>query len=383
MTRVNQEIPLWKVSSFLRGIAIMAMVLNHSAFFGVMQYRINHMQVTQIYHAPFGIPWEIIMPGWIILQELTRFCVPLFLVLIGQYVANFGGTWKIIWKQLTKFIYAYIFWSFIGWAYSLFLDPPVWNPFMFLLKVLKGCGQPGYYFFPLIIQYYLLSQWIVPKVKQNPKFALILSALIQLSWLGVDYFALAVRGGIIAFPFFPQVLPDYLFPRFLFFYILGIWIGAFPDRFKDMINKKGFLLFFLLIMSMVLLISEHGVIYHFIRKPGAKIQLWKVFTAMTDWKLTTSIWSLFVILFLFRLGQFNFLSWKWSQNLSASTFAIYILNGPILQPITKILNSLTIASQYQWIVFLLFSGLSILLPLLLIYLSKKWIPWVRFVLGYS
>ncbi|MBI9099304.1 MAG: acyltransferase family protein [Spirochaetaceae bacterium] len=168
----KKELPLWKVTGQLRGIAILAMVINHAAFFGVLQYRFNHAQISKTYIAPFGIPWESVMPGWIILQELTRFVVPLFILLTGHYVSNFSRKGNSIWEQIKKILFPFLFWSCVGWFYSYVLYSSGWDVKTFLINILYGSTQPGYFFIPLILQYYLISQWIVPWVKKGRDFFL-------------------------------------------------------------------------------------------------------------------------------------------------------------------------------------------------------------------
>ena len=142
-TNEQKVVPIWKVFLHLRGIAILAVIINHAAFFGVTEYRFLNSQVTS-FAAPFNIPFNMITPGWIIIQELTRFSVPLFLVLAGHYIACFCKSFKSIIKQAEKFIIPFIVWSFIGWLYSFAFSPPGWTVKSFLFRVLHGESQPGY-----------------------------------------------------------------------------------------------------------------------------------------------------------------------------------------------------------------------------------------------
>jgi probable poly-beta-1,6-N-acetyl-D-glucosamine export protein len=358
------------------------MVIAHAAFFGVMVYRFNHMQVNTDYEAPFGIPWACVMPGWIILGELARFSVPLFIVLSGHFIKNLNGKWITIWKQGEIILYPFLFWSLIGWLYSFLFSPPGWDIGTFISKLFSGDAQPGYYFIPLIIQYYVLSRWLVPWVKIKPKSALIISLIIQLASIGLFYFSLAIKGKVITFPIELPLIPSSLFPRYLFFFVFGIWMGVYPDRFKSIINGRGPLLFILSLLSAIFLIGEHGVLYYFIRKPGSEIELWRVFTAMGMWKITTNIWAFFIILFLIRLGQFNFFSWKWLAQLGMWSYIIYILNGPCLQPIVKLLNTWSISPQYHFLIFLALTAITILFPILIVYAVQRWIPRARYITRY-
>ncbi|MBI9099305.1 MAG: acyltransferase family protein [Spirochaetaceae bacterium] len=222
-----------------------------------------------------------------------------------------------------------------------------------------------------------------PVGKKRPRFLLILSLIIQLSWLGFNYFATAVRGGIFSFPFSINTLPDVLFPRFFFFYVFGIWMGAFPDRIKSFIKDRTLILLIISLMSALLLITEHGVLYYMISSPVNEIELWRIFKAMSEWKITTAISSLSFILLLFRLGQINMLNWKWLKILGGSTYIIYILNGPCLQPIIKLLNHWTINPVFHGLIFIFLTISGIFLPLIIINITKRRLPKVRLIIGYN
>lgn len=379
----RKEIALWRVTAQLRGIAILGVVINHAAAFGITVYRFNHMQVDAGYEALNGIPWASVMPGWIVLQELTRFPVPLFIILAGHYIKNLNGKWLTIWKQAENLLYPFLFWSFIGWLYSYLFSPPGWDVLTFLHRLINGAAQPGYFFIPLIIQYYILSRWFVPWVKEKPKFALFITLFIQLGWIGFNYLAVAIKGKVIPLPIELPVLPEFMFPRFLFFFIFGIWMGVYPDRFKTLLKGKGTLLFVVTILSAVFLIAEHGVLYYFIRKPEAGVELWRVFLAMAQWKVSSNIFSFFFILFLIKLGQYNLFSWKWLTKLGGWTYVIYILNGPLHIPLMNLLKNWSISQEYHFLIFFALSIITVFVPILILQVVQRWAPWARYIIAYK
>ena len=107
------ETPLWQVSGSLRGVAILCVVVSHAAFYGVMRPRLWSGEAAVV-AAPFGIPWQTVMPFWVVVGELTRVGVPLFLVISGQFIASFPQTRRTILKLIDKLVWPFLFWSLFG-----------------------------------------------------------------------------------------------------------------------------------------------------------------------------------------------------------------------------------------------------------------------------
>ncbi len=374
-------VPVWKVFLELRGVAILAVVINHAAFFGITQYRFAHGTIQSV-KAPFGYPWEMVMPFWIIIQEITRFAVPLFIVFAGHYLACFTNSWKGTLRQFKKFILPFAFWSFIGLLYIYYFFNTSLNFRQFFLITLMGGAQPGYSFIVLILQYYVLGRLLSKLVKCRPLISVIIAAISTLLYVGTNYFVWMSRVGVFNVGIELRTLPESIFPRFLFFFVLGLWIGHYPEKFKTLIHKNACLIYFLAGISAVMLICEHGIIFYAIRQVSPEMEFWKLMKALEPWKITTNIWSFLSILVLIRLGQFQLLSCSYLKKLGKIAYQLYILNGPCLLPLSIVLGFVSVSPAFDWINFICLTFLTVLIPVLLIKLIIKWAPILKWLIGY-
>ena len=194
---------------------------------------------------------------------------------------------------------------------------------------------------------------------------------------------MAGRAEIIHLNANPSLLEESIFPRFLFFFVLGIWIGYYPDKLKAILQKRAVILYILTLISVVLVIIEHGLIFHLIMKESPEIELWKVFKAMAQWKISTNVSSVFIILTLIRLGQRNFLSFSFLKKIGTYAYEIFILNGPCLVPLAYLLGLFSIAVGYEWISFIILSLLTIFIPLSLMNIATRYFPRARILFDYK
>lgn len=380
MSDTCKTLNLWKTSSSVRGVAILGVVICHSAFFGVLWYRAILNQLGQPF-APSGLPLAMAMPGWTMLQEVTRVPVPLFVLVCGQFSTFMPRTWSATWMQVRKILMPYAFWSLAGWALSWSGDATGWSVSVFLRKFLLGETQAGYYFIPIIIQYYFLIRWAVPWVKKSPRASIIVAAVLQFGWIGFNYLAYAIRGGLIPFPVQPDTLPEVPFPRFALFFVLGIWIGAYPDRMKSLLSRIGGALPWLVLLFGAAIFVEHGFILHSTLKSSPDLVTWKILTAMEQWKLSTTLFCLAVAFLLYRHGQSRILSAKWLTSLSSWTMVIFILNGPLMSAALWLLKPLAVAPAYHSLVFVSLLCISVGVPVALGSLIRKSLPWARIIVG--
>jgi membrane-bound acyltransferase YfiQ involved in biofilm formation len=372
--------PLWQVSGSLRGLAILCVVVSHAAFYGVMRPRLWRGEVV-IYTAMFRIPWQSVMPAWVISQELIRMGVPLFLVISGQFVASFPQTWRSILKFVEKLIWPFLFWSLFGWAYDWLVFPPGWNVLEFLQRLPLGDAQVGYFYIPLIIQFYLLAGPTVRWVKRSPAAALLVSAVIQLAYLGVNYLGAASSRGLIDLRMPIAALPECLFPRFAFFFVLGIWIGSFPSRANELMKRHLLLFGGAALVTAILMIAEHGLIFHLITGSSVSTSLTDVWLALAPWKISTSLWAASSVLFLYCLGKRGLFGAKWLQKIGSSAFVIYLLNGAVVLPMAHVLSKITAESRFHWATFVVLGAWSALAPLGIASVIRKRLRFARFVLG--
>lgn len=379
--RTRRRPSLWKAVGQLRAIAILSVVVNHAAYSGAMAPLFKSGRFLS--WKPIGsLAWEMVVPFWVILQEITPFAVPLFLFLSGHYSSRFTRDWKATWSLVKKALWPLLFWSIVGWLYSSVLTPPPWSVREFLFRLISGDAQVGYYFIPLIIQYYVLAIWIVPWMRRCPKIVLAVSVLIQLSWIGLDYLGTISMSDLLSHSLPFESLPRWLFPRFLFFYSFGVWAGLHSKRLLDWLSKRGGIVLGAAFVAAVLVLVEHGFIYGAIRSQSPNVRLWEVRLALSQWKISTNIWSLLACLVLVWLTAIVGAESRRLTKLGGNAHVVYYLHWACVAPIVHASVGFSLPYGLQWLVFAALSALMVALPLILLAIARRSAPWARHVLGY-
>lgn len=204
-------------SQILKGLAILAVVVLH--IFSTMP---SSWYFVPGYHQL-----------WIIIDQISRFCVPMFVALSGfAFMKKYGeGVFsfsEFFQKRILKLLPLYILWSVLYYV-ILPLDPAwnTWNPLTLFQQLIFGRAYYHLYFVPLIFQLYLLFPVLRLWVKKHWQSAIVISMGVQITlyW----YYSLAAAGKIIP----PVLLNDQR--EYLFF---ASWIGYFVLGMVLAIPKK-------------------------------------------------------------------------------------------------------------------------------------------------
>ena len=180
----------------------------------------------------------------IFIDQLMRFCVPLFVALSGytlakKYLATPLTLIDFYLRRTTKLIPQYVFWSFVIFfgIQTAFNIPITFNLPDLLNMLLRGQTDYHLYFVPMIFQLYLL-------------FPIIFLLSKRFSW-GILGISLAVQ--ILTFNFFNSH-PQYsdqeqyrIFITWVFHFTLGIFLA-----FKETNLSKIKLLFIPILLSIIL-----------------------------------------------------------------------------------------------------------------------------------
>ena len=360
---MREQIPIWKLEVYLRGIAIFSVVLNHSIFHILMLRTENLYDSLHTVHFPF-LTLSLNVPMQVFFQEITRFAVPLFIVLAGNFIASIKLSKSTILAQIRKLFIPYIFWTLMGILYRIFVLNSHYSALNLVKAVFLGGGQYGYFFFPLIMQYYALSIIIKKLYDKSPYMTLLISLIMQLFWISSHYSASLALGGI-EIPFsMTVILPEALFPRFIFFFVLGIHIKRNSKSIIDMAIRERKKIVLGTILSLVLLLLEHIATYSVIIRYCPEIALWQIINALSPMKITTMLFSFMSVLLLISIGIEGYFSLDVLKRMGSNSFSIFILNGPILLLINKLagfqgVNHLLIP------VFIISIPLCIIIPILL------------------
>ena len=195
-------------SAVIKGLAISAVVLLH-----ILAY------LPGIYHAEYQL-------FYITLDQLSRFCVPVFLMLSGYGLATQYEHKKIryaefVKKRVIKLLPLYLLWSVA--SILIISSVPGWSfgnqPEQIPVQLLLGQADYHLYFLPVLFQLYLLFPLLFT-LQKKPKLLLFLALTIQailylwyatnttdsdrfeyvlsLSWIG--YFAFGIYLKLSALP---------------------------------------------------------------------------------------------------------------------------------------------------------------------------------------
>lgn len=157
-----------------------------------------------------------------ILNQVTRFAVPLFILLSGLSLgfSRSGTSWLSFLKgRCIKILVPYIVWTLIYWLLH-YRGNPVGH---LANALLRGSAAPHLYFIVILIQLYLLYPLLKRLVSRHP-VPLLIGALF-LSLLSQQVVQCAGRGLIPQFRLF-QFLWE-LFPSWIFYFVLGMVIAHF------------------------------------------------------------------------------------------------------------------------------------------------------------
>jgi fucose 4-O-acetylase-like acetyltransferase len=316
----------------LRGIAICAVVAAHSAI-GLLAAHLNADPANSLTPLLVGA-WRLAAPAKFAILELCRFAVPLFVFLAGYHQARSPRTWRAIWNSSRKLLVPMLFWSLVAWGASWHKGAGGWAVGEFLRLLVSGQAQLGYFFVILVVQYFVLSRWLVPAVQRAPALAIAGAIVLQLLVHGIDYAGLLVRlhllnaGGLVLrlSPF-----PEFLFPRFIVSFTLGIWASLHTDRFKEITGKSFLLLCALAAGAVLLLLVETGILfsrgYDVLRMSACTAGM----VAWGEWKISTALWTIAAVFFITAAARRRLHLKKVFEACGKNSYEILLLHGMTLR----------------------------------------------------
>jgi peptidoglycan/LPS O-acetylase OafA/YrhL len=216
-----------EVNSGLRGIAILAVIAIHI--------------LANIPHA-----FQIASPFWpysLIVDQLGRFCVPLFVMLSGygfweKYQKTEFHPVRFWQRQAMKLLPAYILVSVV--SYVIFWLIPTWRnplaPHSLLVQLLTGQADYQLYFVPAIFQLYLLFPVLRKIVQKLPWLSLAVALIFQV-WLYTLYSAAVPTQFIHTYLFTDQQQYVWFF-TWIGYFILGMHLS----RISALMTKQRWLM---------------------------------------------------------------------------------------------------------------------------------------------
>ena len=211
-------------SHILKGLAILGVVLVHL----LAQYPSN------IFYGARNDRLFIV-----ILDQLSRFSVPLFIAISGYGFAMkyhdstviFG---KFLLSRIQKLIPLYIFWSAVFWIVLPLV--PAWNtpdggPTPYLHQLVFGYADYQMYFVPLIFQLYVLFPIIWKSFRKHPALWLALGMSTQV--IAYSWFTHNIQAAPKDWQLFSSSMQYLIWVSWVGYFFLGMWLAN-PDHIRKL-----------------------------------------------------------------------------------------------------------------------------------------------------
>ena len=157
-----------------------------------------------------------------ILNQVTRFSVPLFIMLSGISLGltdTAGGIKQFYKNKIFKIGIPYIFWFTIYFLYSHNFNLITVSPRSLIKSFLLGQATSHLYFVALIFQFYLLYPFLRNVVRKNPWRNILISFIISYT---IQQLFFLRNFNVDLIPTFICPYLWMLFPTWLFYFVVGV-----------------------------------------------------------------------------------------------------------------------------------------------------------------
>jgi peptidoglycan/LPS O-acetylase OafA/YrhL len=298
------------------------------------------------------LPYYVLMVS----RELHSFAVPAFLFVSGFFLAimskgsQSGSKARVVSHRIAALLPPFVMWTvfrfvLIGQAPSSLGD--ILNPYWFIV---------------LLIQYYLLSPWLVPWARSNWKSLLVVAAVLQLFAQGLRYpYFLGIE--LPGLELLLTLVPRWLFPTQLFNFVLGVVVCLHLESVQKWLPKVRWALLAAVVVSAVLMVVEYELADRYVGEAwiGAS------FTGLMDNFYATSVCLCFLAFSHVRL-PFS----KALEGIGAKSMGIYLANIPAIYVVAVAMYHLapwSLGNQLVYQAVLIAAGLGG--PLLLMEMTRR------------
>ena len=319
----------------LNGLAITAVVLFHAVgmgFVAMFAWADRYLPPTVSPAEQIGsLSYYALRIG----EQLVVFSIPAFLFVSGFFIAVATGksqptvSWKTVLARIKGLLIPYLIWSAVVLA-LLFVQGERFSIRGILVKLLTGSSNEVLYYVPLLVQFYLLSPFLVKFAKSNWKLLLLMAGLIQ---LGVQLMAYPVFLGldIPNQQVIVNLVPKWFFPTRIFWFSLGIVFGFHIEQFKQSLAKYRWLL-----LGVTLLCIPIGILEweQYFRLSGR---------AWLDHRetLIDTVYALGFLLTFFAFSQSSLPFSVRFEQLGQRSYGIYLIHSIAIEYTAKIIYHLT------------------------------------------
>jgi len=221
--------------------SIIGVVLNHTAGWGYTAMFWWTDRYREVVVPNFDQLGSLSYYSLRFIEQAIIFAIPAFLFVSGFFIAAATGRskntigWKLVWTRVLSLLIPYLVWTAAFFAVDL-AQGVTYSPNGYLQRLVFGRTTSGYYYVPLLCQYYLLSPLIVPLARTRWRPLLIGAGLIQ------GIILLARYGSILNIQIagLEQLTAwsvSWFFPGHLLWFTLGVVVGFHVGMFNAWLSK--------------------------------------------------------------------------------------------------------------------------------------------------
>ncbi len=342
---------------FLNGLAILTIPIHHATAYGLQAMFIWTDRFRDVSVPNYDLLGSLAYYVMVIIRQLDTYSVPAFLFISGYFVAfmvrgkNSTLSPGTVIPRIKVLVPPFIVWTVI--RYALLRHVPT-----SLDEVLDP-----YHFVPILIQFYLLSPWLVPLARRNWKAFLSVFALIHLGVQSIRY----VANLGVGFPGLDLLLT--LTPRWIFigqqpfWFPFGLVFGLHSSVFTPWLRRYRWQLVAATIFFGVSSFVEYQIADYL----NGELWIGPTFSGFSR-----NFYILFFILAALTIDIKAPRLTKIVNTIGAHSLGIYLANIPVVYVIAVAMYRLTpqiLGIQPVYVTVLFTAGLGI--PLLLMWLVRR------------
>lgn len=210
--------------NYFNAIACLFVILIHVLSVGISSLQRDSLQLIAIY-----LPWKFaayVVPGFLFTGAVK--------MALGFEAEEVRGTkigyFSYIIRRITKIYLPYVMWVGIYYIYFLRIGWVKKGIDVFLEYVWFGNLSSPFYYVVIVMQFYLLMPLWRLMLKKIPFFTAIpIAALVSLFMLKFE--------NLLAYFNVEFMWRDRIFPTYIFFWVVGLYVGKYYEAVRDAIKK--------------------------------------------------------------------------------------------------------------------------------------------------
>jgi peptidoglycan/LPS O-acetylase OafA/YrhL len=231
--------------------------------------------------------------------------------------------------RIRNLLVPYSIWSlviFFGDA----LQGLTYIPVEYLERLSLGRATRAYFYVPLLCQFYLLSPLVAPIAKTRGKLVLLTSALLQLTTISLRYLV-AYGVDAPALDSLIRVTPVWSFPRWAFFFVVGLVSSFHLAQLKQWLSRfKWALLFAVVLMGLLAILEPHAPLDPTGYEWGRSVS-----------SISSQLYAVAFILCFLAFDKVTIPGSKTVHQLGKSSYGIYLLHPKVLEFIARVVRQIT------------------------------------------